>query len=303
MSTSAELVLHGRETLRRHARSFRVASLFLPPASRDDAALVYAYCRELDDAVDEAPSLEAAKHRITQAERSEVAAAYREVAARRGFDPGVSGHLVAGMRADLGPVRLADDGELFRYCYQVAGVVGLMMCGVLGVTDPRALPHAVDLGVAMQLTNICRDVLEDAGRDRVYLPASRLATEGLTQDDLIAGRARPAPVARVVDALLELADAYYRSADDGMPFIPARSRLAIVVASRLYRGIGVRLRRKHGSNPLHGRTRATFFDKCVGVLASIAVWTMMGLFVRPGVRSHRLELHTHLRGLPGASPG
>ncbi|MBM4376120.1 MAG: phytoene/squalene synthase family protein [Deltaproteobacteria bacterium] len=303
MTTSAELVLHGRETLIRHARSFRVASVFLPTASRDDAALVYAYCRELDDAVDEAPSLEAAKHRIALAERSEVASAYREVAARRGFDPGIAGHLVAGMRADLGAVRIADDRALLRYCYQVAGSVGLMMCGVLGVDDPRALPHAIDLGVAMQLTNICRDVLEDAGRDRVYLPASRLEAEGISKADLVAGRADPSRIARVVGELLALADSYYRSAEDGMPFIPARSRLAILVASRLYRGIGVRLRRKHAANPMHGRTRTNLFERCVGVLASVAVWIMMSMFVRPGRRSHRGALHIHLQGLPGASPG
>ncbi|MBM4375850.1 MAG: phytoene/squalene synthase family protein [Deltaproteobacteria bacterium] len=303
MTTSSELVLHGRETLRRHARSFRVASLFLPSDSRDDAALVYAYCRELDDAVDEAPSNDDAAERLAAVEAGPVARAFREVAARRGFDPTVAHHLVDGMRADLGEVRLADDAALLRYSYQVAGSVGLMMCGVLGVSDPRALPHAVDLGVAMQLTNICRDVREDALRGRVYLPAARLAEVGLTAEDVLDGRAEGARVARVVEELLVLADAYYRSADDGMPFIPSRTRLAIVVASRLYRGIGVRLRRSFGSNPMHGRTRATFVDRCKGVLASFGRWAMMSLFARAGARPHDVALHGHLRGLPGASPG
>lgn len=303
MSPSAELVLHGRETLERHARSFRIASVFLPPASRDDAALVYAYCRELDDAVDEAPDLDAARERIAEAEQSAVAMAYRDVAARRGFDPNIASHLVAGMRADLGQVRVADDRELLRYCYQVAGSVGLMMCGVLGVTDPRALPHAIDLGVAMQLTNICRDVLEDAERERVYLPESRLLDAGTSQGELLAGAAPPTRVASVVASLLELADSYYRSADDGMPFIPSRSRLAILVASRLYRRIGVRLARKHSCNPLHGRTRASLFDKTLGVIGALGTWFAMALFARAGARRHQSTLHLHLRGLPGAASG
>jgi phytoene synthase len=303
MSTPAELVLHGRETLRRHARSFRVASLFLPSGSRDDAALLYAYCRELDDAVDEAPNAEAAEQRLAHAERSEVAHAFRQVAERRGFEPSVAQHLVAGMRSDLGSVRLADDGALFRYCYEVAGCVGVMMSGVLGVTDPRALPHAVDLGVGMQLTNICRDVLEDAGRDRVYLPATRLSAEGLTPEDVLQGRAEPGALSRVVERLLVLADRYYQSADLGMRFIPWRARLAIVVASRLYRGIGVRLRRRHGSNPLHGRTRASLLDKTVGVAASFFAFLAMSSFGRAGARPHDDSLHLHLRGFPGAAVG
>jgi phytoene synthase len=303
MNTSSELVLHGRETLRRHARSFRVASLFLPADCRDDAALLYAYCRELDDAVDEAPSKDGAAERIAAVEAGPVAVAFREVAARRGFDPTVAHHLVDGMRADLGEVRLADDAALLRYSYQVAGSVGLMMCGVLGVTDLRAQPHAVDLGVAMQLTNICRDVREDAERGRVYLPATRLAEVGLAPEDVLSGRADGSRIARVVEDLLVLADAYYRSADDGMPFIPWRTRLAIVIASRLYRGIGVRLRRSFGSNPMHGRTRATFVDRCKGVLASLARWAMLTVFAKAGTRRHDGALHLHLRGLPGASHG
>lgn len=303
MTTSFELVVHGRETLRRHARSFRLASLFLPGASRDDAALVYAYCRELDDAVDEAPTEDAARNRVALAEQGPVARAFREVAERRGFDPAIAQHLVAGVRADLGAVRMANDEALLRYCYQVAGSVGLMMCGVLGVRDERAWPHAVDLGVAMQLTNICRDVLEDAHRDRVYLPRERLERVGLTPEDVIAGRVEPARLARVVDDLLVLADAHYRSAEDGMPFIPWRSRLAIVVASRLYRGIGVRLRRRHGCNPLHGRTRASLTDKIFGVVTAIGAWLRIGLLRRPGGRPHRAELHRHLHGLPGVNPG
>lgn len=301
MTSAVNALQHGRESLRRHARTFRVASWFLPQASRDDASLVYAYCRELDDAVDEAPNPEVARVRVQLVERGEVAEAFREVAARRGFAPGIAQHLVAGIQSDLGLVRIADDAALLRYCYQVAGTVGVMMCGILGVKEPCALPHAVDLGVGMQLTNICRDVLEDASLGRVYLPASRLHAVGLTQEELLAGTAEPASLSRLVEGLLVLADRYYRSADAGMPFIPARSRLAIVVASKLYRGIGVRLRRHHGSNPLHGRTRASFGDKLIGVCSALGFWFWMSLFWRPGSRPHERALHRHLAQFPGVS--
>jgi phytoene synthase len=109
-----------------------------------------------------------------------------------GIDRGAALELIAGVRSDAGPVALADDAELLRYCYRVAGTVGLMMCGVLGVRAPGARAFALDLGIAMQLTNICRDVAEDAARGRVYLPATRLAQVDSDGPALLRGQC-PAP--------------------------------------------------------------------------------------------------------------
>ena len=271
-------VAESRAVMARHARSFQLAARFLPPQVADEAALVYAFCRLVDDTADEAPSLAQAREGLAAlsdemdgtAPPSAAVHAYQTIAARRGIPPRVAQDLIAGVSSDLGAVRVADDPQLIVYCYQVAGTVGLMMCGVLGVTAQAAWPHALSLGIAMQLTNICRDVLEDAGRDRVYLPLRRLAAAGVSAEQLLDGTADRAQVAAVVRDLLALADDHYAYAEAGMHFIPWRARLAILIASRVYRGIGVRLLRRHGGDPLHGRTTTSALEKLGWVLHGLA---------------------------------
>lgn len=300
------LVASSHDVLARHARSFRWASVFLPAEARDDAAVLYAFCRLVDDLADEAADLATANLELDRVEQElagerparPIVAAIRELADRRGLDLRSAHELIEGVRSDLGSVRVGTDAELLRYCYRVAGTVGLMMCAVLGVEDSAGHPHAVDLGVAMQLTNICRDVLEDAGRGRTYLPASRLRAVGVDPAEILNGTASREAVARVVRDLLALADDYYTSAEIGMRFIPGRSRLAILVASRLYREIGVKLLRRHGGDALHGRTWVTSGQKVVLIGQAIA-----GFFLpRPPARhGHDHTLHAPLRGLPGTS--
>ncbi len=300
---STAIVEASRDTLARHARTFRWASLFLPPSCRDDAAVVYALCRLVDDVVDEAPTEEGAALELSRLEaelRGEASPrplveTGRAVLERGGAGLGPMLELVRGVAGDLGPVRFADDRALLRYSYRVAGTVGLMMCGVLGVRDEAALPFAVDLGVAMQLTNICRDVAEDAARGRVYLPADRLEAAGTSQSALLAGTAPRAAVAAVVGDLLDLADRYYASADLGMRYIPARSRLAILVASRTYRAIGGVLRRR-GGDALAGRVWVSPIGKAVHGVSALGAFAALALAAGP---AHDPQLHRALDGLPG----
>jgi phytoene synthase len=309
------VVTDSRAVLSKHARSFRLASLFLPRVCADEAAVTYAFCRLADDLADEAPSREQAvadlaglKNELEgRAGARPVVAAYLDVAHRRSIPTAAATELLLGLESDLGTVRLDDDRELIRYSYRVAGTVGLMMSGVIGVADPAARAPAVDLGVAMQITNICRDVLEDAGRDRVYIPASRLHAVGLSPDDLLdpafvrslSGRAA---LAGVVDDLLEVAEAAYTRAWHGMHFIPARPRLAILVASRLYRDIGLRLRHVHGSDPMHGRTVVPSTARLLGVLRGLATALHPISLGMGGASSPVLPspIRVHLQGLGGA---
>lgn len=306
------IVAHAREVLAKHARSFRFAGMFLPAGALNDAAVVYAFCRVVDDEIDEAPDLHTAQQRAAAlgAELRGEAPARREVAAfvvvarRLKLDLRFAECLVQGVDEDaVGHVRLADDAALVRYGYLVAGTVGGMMCAVLGVKDAAAWPFAVDLGVGMQITNICRDVLEDAHKDRIYVPLERLRAQGVNVDtfvdDVMAGRGNRQAVAAVVTSLLALADRYYASADLGMRAIPWRSRFAIVVASRVYRAIGTMLLRR-GGDALAGRVSTTTAQKVW--LATKAVFS----FVRVSLlapRAHERALHEPLRGLPGTSVG
>ena len=293
--------------LAKHGRSFSLASHFLPPDCRRDAALLYAFCRWIDDLADEATSEAEARRSLTRARRALLAGAsdppllgaFLELCNRRSLDLGAATELIDGAMSDLGTVRFATDDELLRYAYRVAGTVGLMMCGVLGVDDPRALPHAIDLGVAMQLTNICRDVAEDARRGRIYLPAARLKRAGVRGEALLAGAwtgGEEAALAPVIADLLELADGYYRSGEAGMRYLPFRARIAIRVASRLYQGIGHRLRRD-GCLPLRGRTVLDTPSR-LRLLLSGLTRTLVG---EGAWGPHDPSLHALLPGLPGTN--
>jgi phytoene synthase len=297
-----------RQVLRAHARSFSWASLFLPRAQRDDAAVVYALCRAVDDTVDRATNAEQAQQALEEIERDlererpllPLVAEFVRVASRRGMSLEWAGRLIEGVLSDTGRVRMADDAQLLRYCYDVAGTVGLMMSALMGVRHPRAAAHAIDLGIAMQLTNICRDVLEDAQKDRVYLPASRLPYGIVGQQRIVDGQADADTVSRTVRELLALADSYYESGSLGLRYIPPRPRLAIGIASRLYRAIGQRLLRRCNGNPLQGRVVVPRREKLLLVARAAADW-LLSLVGVPGPVQHREELHFHLNGLPGVA--
>ncbi|CAN5720437.1 phytoene/squalene synthase family protein [soil metagenome] len=297
-------------TFARKARTFYWASLLLPRDARNDAAIVYALCREVDDTADEShdPIAAACALDCLAAEVQGVSparplvAAFRSTAQRLDLPLSSALELIEGVRSDLGPVRIADDAELLRYCYRVAATVGLMMCAVLKVRSRDALPYAVDLGVAMQLTNIVRDVAEDALLGRVYLPAHRLQRAGVDPDALVRGTAEARAVAAVVAELLALADTFYRSADGGMRDIPWRARQAILVASRVYRAIGLRLRRQ-ACDALAGRTVVPWPGKLLwGSQALIASLHPRILGLAPRL-PHDASLHAALRGLPGSNAG
>lgn len=303
---------HFRAVLQTGSKSFSFASRFLSGGRRNDAAVLYTFCRAVDDIADETTDPEfASKELAAMADelrglrpaRAEVDA-FLEVAQRRRIDVKAAHHLIEGALSDLHGVCIRTDGELLRYAYQVAGTVGLMMCGVLGVRDPDALPFAVDLGIAMQLTNILRDVKEDALRNRIYLPATRLEAAGVEADRLLwAARheQRLSALPRVVQGLAAWADSYYRSGDRGLRYIPTRPRWAILVASRVYRQIGRRLIWRFGADPLHGRTVVPLPEKLW--VAGAAIVSGLGPEARgwTAAPSHDPELHACLVGLPGAN--
>lgn len=269
---SRELRAHCREVLRRQARSFRWASWFLPRAEREDVAVAYAFCRLIDDAVDEASCSGVAASNLAILEdmffgvsrRTALVSGYVSLCHRRGISLEPAADLMRGARSDLNLVRVKDDEELGLYCYRVAGTVAVMMCGIFGVHDPRAVRHAIDLAVAMQITNICRDVLEDAQRDRIYVPETRLMVRGASQRELVLAlrqASHPANVPRrlsssvascVVDLLNE-AESLYESGQRGMRHLRGRIRLSVMIAAALYREIGVQLLKHRAGDALQGR--------------------------------------------------
>jgi phytoene synthase len=237
-----------------HSKSFALAGRLFPPGPREDAAAVYAWCRVCDDAIDLAPRSAKAEALLGERQRlalvyaeatpaDSILRAFQEVVTDRRIPRCYPEELLAGLAMDAEYRRYETLEELLLYCYRVAGTVGLMMCHVMGVCDPRALRHAAHLGMAMQLTNIARDVLEDWGRGHVYLPDdllgpraaellwSRLGEPAMPRD--LQGDVREG-----VRRLLRHADQLYRSGDAGMRWLSSRCALSVRTARHVYAEIG-----------------------------------------------------------------
>ncbi len=298
---SADLQAQSHETLAVHSRTFSFAAKLLPPDARDDAAIVYSLCRLMDDLADDPPdgNIETAREDLQQLDGEltglrqprPLVAAFLATASRRNIDISAARALLQGVKSDLDPFSIDADDALLHYAWQVAGTVGLMMAPLLGTTDPTALRQAADLGIAMQITNICRDVREDAARGRVYLPTSRLTAHGVRRKDILSAPEAPTPAVRagvqkVVDELLMVAEQKYESGIRGLAALPFRCRMSIAVAAALYRAIGHKLQRKHQSDPFHGRTIVSTAEK-VGLAVS-AVFAEMGRWIqgRPAPTAH-----------------
>jgi len=268
MATPAEpAVAACHRTLARGSKSFALATRLLPRRAADRAAILYTWCRRADDAVDlcapaEAPGAVAA----LRAELSRLYAggvtvdptlfAFAAVVAETAIPIAYPRALLDGMARDAAGAGYATLDELYGYCFQVASTVGLMMSHVFGVRDDGALRHAAHLGIAMQLTNICRDVAEDWERGRLYLPDELCAEAGAGDlrrrlGEPVSALPRPA-IARAVARLLALADRFYRSGDRGIWALPWRAGIAVRAARRIYAQIGRELARR-GFDPLAGR--------------------------------------------------
>ncbi len=255
------------ESIRRHSRSFSFASRLLPAAKRADVERLYAWCRWCDDGVDAAATPQEALEFVERATEDvdRIAAGKRPVAVEsRWLEELVGRHdlplaaalaLLDGMRSDLTPAAGLHEADLMRYCFRVAGAVGVLLCPILGLEDRRHLPQAAALGMGMQLTNIARDVAEDWRRRRCYLPVEW--TDGLRPDG---GPPDPGRVQRGVRTILEVADGYYTAGEAGIGGLDPDSRLAVRAAARIYHAIGTRIRERD-FRVLDGRARVSTLGK------------------------------------------
>ena len=234
-----------------------------------DAQLLYAWCRHCDDVVDgqtlggDAPSgdlteaerrallddLKRKTEKSLAGERVDEPAfdAFAYVAERHNFPSRYPYDHLDGFEHDVAPRTYETLDDVLVYCYGVAGVVGVMMAILMGVKsdDETTLDRACDLGLAFQLTNICRDVIDDANGGRVYLPAEFLARQQLTPtvSDVLASENRDA-LWRTVQDVLDVADAYYKSATVGVRSLPPRAAAAVAAARNVYRDIGQKIRQR-----------------------------------------------------------
>ncbi|PKB79204.1 MAG: squalene synthase HpnD [SAR202 cluster bacterium Io17-Chloro-G9] len=233
-----------RSITRREAKNFYYAFLTLPADRRRAISVIYAFCRHCDDSVDEDGAAEIKLDRLAEI-RKDIQSSYAgtasgpiylamtDVAQRYEIPQEYFQDIVSGVESDLVKNRYQDFEELRQYCYQVASVVGLICLQIFGYNDPRAKDHAIDLGLAMQLTNISRDVQEDLGMDRIYLPQDEMARFGYTEADLNAGIVNE-PFTNLMRFQAQRAKEYFHSGFQLLPYLSFRSRACPAVLGQLY---------------------------------------------------------------------
>ncbi len=279
---------NAEELMSKHGKSFYFASLIFSQKDLKKIATLYRLCRFIDDCADELPDEESAlavasilndlENPLFQTSFNQLMNEVESWGVKREHIK----ELLKGAEFDVRGGEITSEEDLMLYCYRVAGVVGLMMCPLIGVSSTLSHPHAVDLGIAMQLTNICRDVKEDAERGRYYLPGS----ETVSAQELKI----------YIQEALDKADRYYRSAYEGLSYIPIRARFVIFLAGELYRHIGIKIR-KNNYDVSGGRIYLNLAEKMMVTLKCI-VKLKSSFFWRPSNHKEELHfsLHHHLEG-------
>ena len=254
----SDLEAQSREAIQKGSKSFAAAAALFDAETRADAEMLYAWCRHCDDVIDgqtlghgmspveDAPARLAALYAQTRAALAGEPpadpqfAAFQAVAQRRQIPERYALDMIDGFAMDVEGRRYQTLDDLLDYCWGVAGVVGTMMALVMG-TKPDALPtlrRAQDLGLAFQLTNIARDIVEDARNERFYVPRAWLA-EFDVSETAVADPAHRAAVAIMAERLVAAAEPYYASARWGLRDLPVRCAWAIAAARGVYRQIGL----------------------------------------------------------------
>ena len=231
-------------SIKSEGKSFYWASFFLPKKNRIAASRLYSICRYLDDVADNSKldtssQIKNIFNQIKENESSEINIFFKQ----NNINLGILKDLIDGLISDQQNVRVTDEKELIDYSYKVAGTVGLMMLPIINTKDAEARKHAIDLGIAMQLTNIARDVYEDAKMNRLYLPKEWLGQVSIS--DLIDNKLddqKKKLIELSIKNLIELSEKFYANGFSGMKFIPLRTRLAIFFAAKIYKGIGEKIK-------------------------------------------------------------
>lgn len=246
--------------------SFYYSFLFLPEDRRRAITALYAFCREVDDVVDECHDLGVARTKLAWWRQEigkvyhgqpqhPVARALTEVVGPYHLDESRLQEVIDGMAMDLEYNAYPDFDALKVYCHRVAGVVGMLSAEIFGYEDPRTLKYAENLGLAFQLTNIIRDVGEDARRNRIYVPLHELAQYGVTSDDIAQGRETD-NFRKLMDFQIARAHAYYDEAFAKLPAVDRKAQRPGIIMAGIYRTLLEEIR-AGGCNVLTQRTALT----------------------------------------------
>ena len=273
------LELNSTIDLKREGKSFYWASYFLPKKSRENAGILYSICRYFDDIADKnnedkTTYLEGTIKEIKNNKSNKVNIFLQ----KNNIHQSIFIDLIEGLITDQRNTKIQNKDELIKYSYHVAGTVGLMMSKIIGVKHNMGARSAIDLGIGMQLTNIARDVYEDAKIKRIYLPANWITNISL--NDLCATHAlsleQDEKIANAIHEIINLSEQFYKNGFAGLKYIPLSTRLAIFIAANVYRGIGIKI--KKNKKYITKRIYLTLLDKTLITMNSILFFFFLPLF-------------------------
>jgi phytoene synthase len=297
---------HCRTLLAGGSKSFHAASMLLPRRIAAPATALYAFCRVADDEIDLSGGKQEAMERLTARlatacagapQDDPVDRAFAAVVAHFGIPRTLPEALLEGLAWDAVGRRYEDMAALEAYATRVAGTVGAMMTLLMGVRDTDAIARACDLGLGMQLTNIARDVGEDARAGRLYLPLAWLREEGVDAEAFLARPAFTPAIARLVARLLAAADAHYVRAEAGIALLPRDCRAGIGAARVIYAEIGREVER-NGLDSVTRRAVVPGWRKAV--LLARAAGALVG--ARPGAGEPPCEAASYLVDAVASAP-
>ena len=275
-------IINNTQIIYENSKSFYWASKFLPKKILKKVINIYAFCRLQDDLVDEGIKIE------DSSELEEL----ENIIKSYGVSKNIISNLMEGINSDKNFKRFKDNSELLRYCYKVAGVVGLMMIKALDIKQSEAKYFAIDLGMAMQLTNISRDIMQDYKKNRIYIPENTGINKDIISNMTSENEKK---IKKVVNQIILKSEIYYKSSLNGMRYIPIRSRLAILVSLRIYQGIGIKII-KTEKKFIHENLYVTNIEKTLIVAKALIEFLIF--FIFPIYKKkHNLYLHESLEGL------
>jgi phytoene synthase len=232
-----------QDILKKHAKSFYFAGLLLDRKTLNDAAILYAFCRQLDDAADQEDQQDQLGYLIADYKKEVpddlINKEFRKLQNTYQLEQKFIDDLIIGISSDINFTQPKDLSDLIRYSYQVAGTVGALMAKILGANHDHAWKFAIDLGIGMQITNISRDIKEDAENGRIYIPENMLPHNFKAQD--ITNGSNDELILNVTKQLLDIAEKYYQSGFDGIYYIPKKNKFSILIAGILYNSIGKKI--------------------------------------------------------------
>ena len=262
--------------------SFTISFIFLPKTQRDAMTALYAFCREVDDVVDECTDFNVAQTKLNWW-KTEVVNLYQgkpQHPVTKALQPFVAKYnliqehfleIIDGMEMDLKFNRYEDFKQLQLYCYRVASVVGLLSASIFGFKNRKTLKYAHDLGMAFQLTNIIRDVGEDARRGRIYLPLDELRKAKVSEDDILQSR-ESAAVKELIEFQIERAESYYDKAMRELPSEDAKQQRAGLMMAAVYRTLLREIKTDGAEKVLNSRTTLGGLHKC---------WLVFSVWLKP----------------------